>query len=168
MHHSHKKARKEPANSNTECVLCHIPVLAPGLSHGLGFRDVSDDEEQEEVKFHYEKKGTYCFAPSIAEAEAAFKDIMKILKPPCKNGPGSIHHGLDDFTHSCVEAMRKFLWKYMAGNSKVHWRAASWKTANDHGRGPHHACLLQEWTQIHRGQERLANKYLWCLEYFNA
>jgi hypothetical protein len=105
-----------------------------------------DDEEQEQFEFQYKKIGTHCFAPTIAEAEAAFEDIKKILKPTRKKGPGYVHHGLDDFTHSRVEAMRKFLWKYVAGNSTARWGAAALETARDHGRGPHHARLLREWT----------------------
>lgn len=104
-----------------------------------------DDEEQEQIEFHYEKIGVHRFVPTVAEAEAVFEDIKKILKPPRKKGPGSVHHGLDEFTHSHIEAMRKFLWKYMAGNSTACWVTASLETACDHKRGPHHACMLQEW-----------------------
>ena len=84
--------------------------------------------------------------PTIAEAEVAFADIKKILKPPCKKGLGYLHHGLSDLMHSCIEAMRKFLWKYVAGNSTVHWVPTLLETAYDHEQGPHHACQLQEWT----------------------
>jgi hypothetical protein len=105
-----------------------------------------DDDEQEPVEFRYEKIGVHCFASAIAEAEAAFKDIKQILKPSRKMGPGSVHHSLDELTHSRIEAMRKFLWKYVAGNSTAHWVLASLETAHDHERGPHHARLLREWT----------------------
>jgi hypothetical protein len=67
------------------------------------------DDEEPEVEFRYEKIGTFSFPPTIAEAEAAFADIKKVLKPPRKKGPGYDHHGLDELTHSRVEAMRKFL-----------------------------------------------------------
>jgi hypothetical protein len=105
-----------------------------------------DDEKQEQIEFHYEKIGVHRFVPTVAEAEAAFEDIKNILKPPRKKGPGSVHHGLDEFTHSRIEAMRKFLWKYVAGNSTARWVTASLETARDHERGPHHARMLREWT----------------------
>jgi hypothetical protein len=105
-----------------------------------------DDEEQEQVEFRYEKTGTHRFVPTAAEAEAAFADIKNVLKPPRKKGPGYDHHGLDELTYSRVEAMRKFLWKYVAGNNTAHWVSASLETAHDHERGPHHARLLREWT----------------------
>ena len=105
-----------------------------------------DAEEQEEIEFQYEKIGVHHFMPTVAEAEAAFEDIKKILKPPRKKGAGSVHHSLDEFTHSRIEAMRKFLWKYVAGNSTACWVTASLETACDHERGPHRACMLQEWT----------------------
>jgi hypothetical protein len=47
----------------------------------------------------------YQFVPTIAEAEATFVDIKKILKPPCQKGKGYDHHGLDELTHSHIEAM---------------------------------------------------------------
>jgi hypothetical protein len=109
--------------------------------------DVStSDEEQEQAEDQYEKIGTHRFAPTIAEAKAAFEDIKRILKPPRKNGPGYVQHGLDEFTHSRIEAMRKFLYKYVAGNSTACWGAIALATARDHGRGPYHARLLREWT----------------------
>jgi hypothetical protein len=43
-----------------------------------------DDDEQEQVEFQYEKIGVHCFAPAIAEAEAAFENIKQVLKPSCK------------------------------------------------------------------------------------
>ena len=107
---------------------------------------ISDDEEDQEIEFQYKKLGKYQFVPTIADAEAAFADIKNILKPPRKKGPGYLHHGLDDLTHSCVEAMRKFLYKYVAGNSTALWSAASLETAKDHERGPYQAHLLREWT----------------------
>jgi hypothetical protein len=77
-------------------VLRDIPVPAPRVAE-MVMELGDDDEEQEQVDFHYEKiawgTGTYLFAPTIAEAEAAFEDIKKILKPSRKNGLGSIHHG---------------------------------------------------------------------------
>jgi hypothetical protein len=89
----------------------------------------SDDEEHEGMEFHYEKTGTHQFVPTIAEAEAAFGDIKKILKPPRKKGTGYDHHGLNELTHSCIEAMRRFLWKYTTGNNTVCWITASLETA---------------------------------------
>jgi len=67
------------------------------------------DVEQEQIKFQYEEIRVHCFVPTIAEAEAMFKDIKRILKLPQKKGPGSVHYSLDEFTHSHIEAMRKFL-----------------------------------------------------------
>jgi hypothetical protein len=84
--------------------------------------------------------------PIIAEAEAAFANIKQILKPPRKKGPGYVHHGLDDLTHSRIKAMRRFMWEYITGNSTVRWVPMSLETACDHKCGPYHACLLQEWT----------------------
>jgi hypothetical protein len=106
----------------------------------------SDTGDEEQTEVQYEKIGTYRFVPTIAEAKAAFEDIKQILKPSRKKGPGYVHHGLDDFTHSRIEAMRKFLWKYVAGNSTACWIPIFLETANDHGRGPYHARLLREWT----------------------
>jgi hypothetical protein len=105
-----------------------------------------DDKEQEQIEFRYEKIGTHRFVPTIAEAEATFRDIKQILKPSRKNGPGSVHHNLDELMHSCIEAMRRFLWKYVAGNDTTLWVPASLETARDHERGPYHARLLREWT----------------------
>ncbi|KAK2459298.1 hypothetical protein APHAL10511_008687 [Amanita phalloides] len=106
----------------------------------------NSDEEQENVEFHYEKIRTHQFAPTIAEAGVAFADIKRILKPPRKKGHGYDPHGLDELTHGHVEAMHRFLWKYIAGNSTIQWIAASLETAHDHEWGPYHACLLCEWT----------------------
>ena len=107
------------------------------------------DDEEPEVEFQYEKIGTFSFPPTITEAEATFADIKKVLKPPCKKGPGYDHHGFDELTHSHVEAMRKFLWKYISGNSTAWWGPALLETAHDYERGTHHACLLQEWTHAY-------------------
>jgi hypothetical protein len=132
--------------TENEAVLNVREGAAPESNTDAG--PASDDEEEEQVEFRYEKIGTHRFVPTIAEAEAAFADIKKILKPPCKKGPGYLHHGLDDLTHSRIEAMRKFLWKYVAGNSTGRWVPASLQveTAHDHERGPHHARQLREWT----------------------
>ena len=102
----------------------------------------NDEEEQEQVEFCYEKIETHRFVPTIAEAEAALEDIKEFLKPSRKTGPGSVHHGLNELTHSHIEAMRMFLWKYVAGNSTTRWVPASLDTAHDHERGTHHARLL--------------------------
>jgi hypothetical protein len=109
-------------------------------------RSTSDDEEHKTMEFCYEKTGTHQFVPTIAEAEATFGDIKKILKPPCRKGTGYDHHGLDELMHSCIEAMQQFLWKYITGNNTGRWILASLETAQDHKCGPYHAHLLQEWT----------------------
>jgi hypothetical protein len=126
-----------------------MPEHTPEGIAGMGGNDRDNDEEPEEVEFRYEKTGTYKFPPTIAEAEAAFADIKKLLKPPRKKGPGYDHHNIDELTHSRVEVMRKFLWKYISGNSTAQWGSASLETAHDHKRGAHHARLLWEWTHAY-------------------
>jgi len=63
-------------------------------------QSTSDNEEHEPTEFRYEKTGTHQFVPTIAEAEAAFRDIKKNLKPPRKKGTGYDHHG------PCTAALR--------------------------------------------------------------
>lgn len=120
MRHSHKKAKHKPTESNPEHVLRDIPVPASGtasvevsmpcesflkfkrlalpeISSGMVVDTGDDDDEREQAENQYEKVGTHHFAPTIAEAEAAFEDIKQILKPSCKNGPRYVHRGLDEF-----------------------------------------------------------------------
>ena len=137
--------RMSRVEATKETVTVPSRVTASDIASEHGIDD--SDEEQENVEFRYEKIGVHQFAPTIAEAEAAFADIKKILKPPRKKGHSYEHHGLDELTHSRVEAMRRFLWKYVAGKSTTQWIAASLETARDHERGPYHARLLREWTR---------------------
>ncbi|KAF9463511.1 hypothetical protein BDZ94DRAFT_1236163 [Collybia nuda] len=94
----------------------------------------------------YEKTGIFVPAPSIESVTLALVDIKKILKPPRDKGPGYKPHGLDKFVHGRLEAMKKFMWKYVEGQQTSKWTAASLQTAQDHERGPNHAQTLQEWT----------------------
>ena len=107
----------------------------------------SEEEEITAAEFRYEKVGMHLFPPTFGEARAALEDIKKVLKPPRKKGPGYQHHDLDELTYSRVEAMRKFLWKYIDGGETRGWMRASLETARDHERGPAHARLLREWTR---------------------
>jgi hypothetical protein len=69
-----------------------------------------DDDKGEnsgESEFWYQKSGMFLPLPFIAEAEVGLEAIKIILKPPRKNGPGYEHHGLDELTHSHLEAMRR-------------------------------------------------------------
>jgi hypothetical protein len=63
--------------------------------------------------------------------------------------------------HSHIEAMRKFLWKYISGNSTARWGSASLETTHDHERGAYHVHLLQEWTHayIANRNDLLKNTY---------
>jgi hypothetical protein len=87
--------------------------------------DEDEDENSSENGFKYEKCGHFLQPPSIAEAEVGLEAIKVILKPPRKNGPGSEHHGLDELAHSCLEAMKKLLWKYICGVQTTGWIWAS-------------------------------------------
>ena len=119
--------RMSRVEATKETVTVPSRVTASDIASEHGIDD--SDEEQENVEFRYKKIGVHQFAPTIAEAEAAFADIKKILKPPRKKGHSYKHHGLDELTHSRVEAMRRFLWKYVAGKSTTQWIAASLETA---------------------------------------
>ena len=89
------------ATNETVMVLSRVTACDIASEHGID--DL--DEEQENVEFRYEKIRVHQFAPTIAEAEAAFADIKNILKPAHKKGHSYEHHGLDELTHSRVEAM---------------------------------------------------------------
>jgi hypothetical protein len=90
-----------------------------------GQEDEDEDENSSENGFKYEKCGHFLQLPSIAEAEVGLEAIKVILKLPQKNRPGSEHHGLDELTHSCLEAMKKLLWKYICGTQTTGWIRAS-------------------------------------------
>jgi hypothetical protein len=55
---------------------------APDSTADMRGNDDLDNNDDEEPEFQYEKTRTYSFVPTIAEAEAAFADIKKLLKPP--------------------------------------------------------------------------------------
>ncbi|KAE9389760.1 hypothetical protein BT96DRAFT_796455, partial [Gymnopus androsaceus JB14] len=84
-------------------------------------------------------------APTIQEAEAALKDINKVLRPPQKAGPGYIDPGLDPFTQSRIKGVESFLALYVHPKSLCYgkWGAASDAAAITMCRGQYCACVLR-------------------------
>jgi hypothetical protein len=107
----------------------------------------SRDEEEINTESPYEQVGKHIFPPLIEDARAAFENIKRVLVPELKKGTHCEHHNLDELTHSCVQAMRKFLWKYIDKGDTKGWISALLETAHDHERGPHHARMLRNWTR---------------------
>lgn len=70
-----------------------------------------DDGDEEEAAF-ISRKGVFVFPPTLAEAESAFEDITRILKPPRAKGRGYKDPGLDRVTTVRLEGIRMFLGTY--------------------------------------------------------
>ncbi|KAG6872614.1 hypothetical protein C0995_008359 [Termitomyces sp. Mi166 len=79
--------------------------------------DDLDDSISEEKKFN-SKKGVFIFPPSMEEAELAFKDLTKILKPPQAKGHGYKDSKLDDAITIKLEGVRLFLVAYVQMEKK--------------------------------------------------
>jgi hypothetical protein len=131
----------EPCGTSESHMAAGDKVQPDSDSGGDAERQEDEDEGENsgESRFWYEKSATFLPPPTISEAEVGLEAIKVILKPPRKNGPGSEHHGLDELTHSCLVAMKRFLWKYICGAQTTGWVWASLDVARDHESGVHHA-----------------------------
>jgi len=85
----------------------------------------------------------------IEDAQTAYKDIQKILKPKQKTGPG---YGFDPIIQERLEQVHQFLCNYTDPATTAHrgtagssWQATSEQTAYALGKGVHLAQNLQKW-----------------------
>jgi hypothetical protein len=85
--------------------------------------------------------------PTAEEAQSAFNDIKRILKPPKKTA-GYKDPDLDSVFRQRLEGMKQFLWAYLDHQSSAcgKWTMASLLTARALERKPAHSRVLRERT----------------------
>ncbi|GLB43911.1 hypothetical protein LshimejAT787_1500950 [Lyophyllum shimeji] len=124
-----------------------------------------DDGDEEEATFT-SRKGVFVFPPTLEEAESAFKDITRILKPPRAKGQGYKDPGLDRVTTVRLEGIRMFLGTYVRFEKanpghRGNWTKASEETVAVRCEKKNHAVKLREWARafIDDREEIPENKY---------
>jgi hypothetical protein len=112
--------------------------------------DNETDTEGPEEQSERQRGGKFVFPPSIEQAEKAFDNLMNILKPRRKKGPGFTDPGLDKIVTERLSAMKLFCFNYLdmskKNKAKPQWQAASLQTAQSLGHGIYMARTLREWT----------------------
>lgn len=122
------RTTQDPVLAQQSPALCGAPA---GVGLESGSADSDEQDSPQEKEFVYEKRGTFLEPPSIEAVKSALKDINNILKPPRTKGPGYVAHNLDEFVHSRLDAMKKFMWKYINGQQTSGWISVSLETAGN-------------------------------------
>jgi len=91
-------------------------------AHDLGGYNDPNDGDAEEAIF-MSQKGIFVFPPTLKEADSAFQDITKILKPPQAKGQGYKDAGLNRVTTVQLEGIKMFLQTYSMYTSRRKSRA---------------------------------------------
>lgn len=123
----------------------------------------ASDAENGHDEAHDDQKDQRWKLPTIEAAHTAHSRIKAILRPQRDNGVGHKDPGLDLLLRSCLEAMQRFLWRYIDINSEFYnkWMAASLDTARSSEHGVWFARRLREWCSafIEDGDNRPVNVY---------